>query len=255
MMTKRRWPWRAGAGALLAILLVACDPGDPQPARPVLGAEGGSVAADGVEIQVPAGALDAPVEILIDASPADAPALPAGLTARGDIVALLPHGQAFAVPVSLRIPFAGAVALDDLRLYTAEPGGDWRVVDGAVVDGDALRAEVAHFSYFLAGEGAPVTNCGACVTRPEADGSYTCSQVYFEPSMAEAMRASFQANCVQDGANTYAEACPSGANPGCCTTGPAGGTMQVVCAYGCTAEVCGALPAQCEAAGGHWAKP
>ncbi|MEW6433112.1 MAG: hypothetical protein AB1730_16535 [Myxococcota bacterium] len=64
-----------------------------------------------------------------------------------------PHGQAFAQPVTVRIPFDASKvpAGETPRLFHAEPGGRFSEVPSAVVSGSLLEAQVHAFSYFAPG--------------------------------------------------------------------------------------------------------
>lgn len=129
-----------------------------------IGPAGGQVATEpgGAAVTVPKDALGAMTTISVAVASGGAPGMPTlapGVKPVSDIVALTPHGQTFAVPVTVRMPFDPALASQaggrPLRLYTAVPGGSWTAVAGArVVDG-AIEAPLQHFSYFIVGYEAP----------------------------------------------------------------------------------------------------
>lgn len=98
----------------------------------------------GVKVEVPAGALMANAALGLAVATNGFPALPPG--AGSTVFALTPHGQTFAVPVTVTFPAAAG----QTRLMTAQPGGPWTPVDGARRVGDSLVAEVTHFSFFVA---------------------------------------------------------------------------------------------------------
>ncbi|MBX7196087.1 MAG: hypothetical protein K1X94_28790 [Sandaracinaceae bacterium] len=97
--------------------------------------------------------------------------------------------------------------------------------------------------------GAPVgpVSWGACSDTPQPDG-YNCTELHGDSVGA----ATYQAQCERNG-GIYSDACPPGANPGCCTQGPdADGLTQITCSYNCTDTVCADLPAVCTANRGVW---
>jgi hypothetical protein len=218
-----------------------------------IGPEGGSVTADGASVQIPAGALASPTEVTLEIVGSGYPAIPSGLTLRGDVVAFQPHGTAFALPVVLEVPFADGAEADNLKLFSADPGGSWSEVPDAVVVGSVLRVEVLHFSYYAPGEGEPLTNCGGCTAPAKDDGSYLCVQIFYESEFAAAMRAGHQSNCA-DGGGAFADACPANANPGCCMTG-GGDMLQATCYYNCNSDFCSGLHESCTESGGRWGTP
>src|SRR5689334_17054003 len=84
------------------------DPGVPPPPPPQtgIGAAGGTVSGPiGAKVVIPPGALTTNVEIKVEMISTGAPALPAGLSAAGQMFAFTPHGTSFAAPVTLTLPF------------------------------------------------------------------------------------------------------------------------------------------------------
>src|SRR5262245_36528214 len=89
--------------SIASAVLVACGGGDDagggatsvvqSPAPGGIGAAGGMVQGpSGAQVVVPAGALSQNVAIAVTQSSASAPALPAGVTAAGQMFAFTPHG-------------------------------------------------------------------------------------------------------------------------------------------------------------------
>ena len=129
-----------GFAALVICLLLAltgCGGGNNEPeaeaaptASAVIDAAGGSlVGPDGVRLDVPAGALDAPARITMTRTATGAPALLEGQSAA--VYAITPHGLAFRKPAVLTFPAAAlpgqsALQTDVLR---AQPGGPWEVLN------------------------------------------------------------------------------------------------------------------------------
>lgn len=138
--TLSRWHGDIGFVALVLWLLLAltgCGGGNDEPASEVpptasavIDAAGGSlVGPDGVRLDVPAGALDAPVTITMTRTATGAPALLGGQSAA--VYSITPHGLAFQKPAVLTFPSAAlptqsASQTDVLR---AQPGGRWDVLD------------------------------------------------------------------------------------------------------------------------------
>ena len=116
-------------------------------------AEGAVVAlADGAEVAVPAGALEREVEIVVRGQASGFP--PVETADATEVVAFLPHGTEFAIPVTVRVPHAGSSSTN-LALYTSAPNGAWEEVSGATFESGFAVAEIMHFSFFFAGEALP----------------------------------------------------------------------------------------------------
>lgn len=143
------------AGLLLA--LSACGGGDDDasggtppspPAQTGIGAAGGTVSGpNGSKVVIPAGALTATTPIAIEQTSAGAPPLPAGIPV-GQMFALTPHGTAFAVPVTLTLPFdpasvpVGAVP----ALYKTNAQNQFELVANATFNAATVTAEISSFS-------------------------------------------------------------------------------------------------------------
>ncbi len=125
---------------LTVVTLCACS--TPDAGRTLTGPAG-------VKVEVPAGALKADAALGLAIASDGFPSLPVGTGST--VFALTPHGQTFAVPVTVTFPAAAG----QTRLLTAQPGGQWAVVEGARRVGDSLVAEVSHFSYFVASTPPP----------------------------------------------------------------------------------------------------
>lgn len=107
---------QALARRLLAVLalctLAACGGGGggqagPDPQTRVtqrIGSAGGTInGPGGVQLTIPPDALAADVDITIELSDAGAPVVPTGVDVSGPMLALLPHGTSFSVPVTLSV--------------------------------------------------------------------------------------------------------------------------------------------------------
>lgn len=152
---------RSLLAAVWVIALAACgskvsdDPPPPPPpavGSATLGAAGGTVAGpDGVQLIVPAGALDADTTFRIARDATGAPPLQ-GLNAVSPIYAVTPHGQAFAAQAVLSIPLAAATRLPvgvTPMLLKAEPGGAWRMVSRGGSDPARVAADIDGLSFFV----------------------------------------------------------------------------------------------------------
>ena len=122
--------------------------GGTQPPTGV-GSTGGTInGPSGAKVVVPAGALSQNVNIVVAQSSTGAPALPAGLTAVGEIFALMPHGTQFASPVTLTIPFdASATNGATPLLYKTNAQGNWEPVAGATFNSGVATAQISSFSH------------------------------------------------------------------------------------------------------------
>lgn len=150
---------------LAFLALAACgnnrgnaDGGSDGGMNPVgIGPEGGTVTGpDGAQAVIPAGALSSFVDIAITKAGASAPTFPPdGVTAVGDVYEFTPHGQTFAKPVSVRVPFDPAKVPmgESPLLYKAQPAGAYAALTGATVSGSFLETTVDGFSFF--GGGVP----------------------------------------------------------------------------------------------------
>ncbi|MFO1268088.1 MAG: Calx-beta domain-containing protein, partial [Rubrivivax sp.] len=153
-----RAAFTATLAATLTAMLLACGGATattpPPPAAGTLdvGPAGGTVAGpDGAQVVVPAGALSTAVTIEVRKAAAGAPALPSGTTALGPTYEFLPHGLAFALPVTIKVPFdpallPGAGATPTLYKTDAALAG-YQALPAAAVDGAAMTAPVSGFSF------------------------------------------------------------------------------------------------------------
>jgi alpha-tubulin suppressor-like RCC1 family protein len=173
---------------LASIALAACgsDDGGPPAAPPpvaTVGPAGGTVSAPGgAQVVVPAGALSAQVPVAVTAISAPSTMPPATLTRVGPLFAFTPHGQTFAVPVTITVPFDPSLvpAGGTVRLYKTANGaaGPWEEVTGASARGTTISAAVTGFSEvgaFVFGNAPPVVTqqpANVGVTAP-ATASFT----------------------------------------------------------------------------------
>ena len=120
----------------------------------VIGPAGGTVNGFyGAQIIVPPGALPGPVTIGLTRDSSNSPAYAVPETdAIGATYELTPHGQAFTVPVTVRIPFDPAQVSNDAepQIYKAEAGGTFAALT-TTVNGNFLEASVTSFSWVIPG--------------------------------------------------------------------------------------------------------
>ncbi len=115
-----------------------------------IGPEGGSLTAGGAQLTVPAGALAEATALTVS----ETAAAPVGPWQRlSPVYRFGPAGTTFAAPVTVRIAFTGGGGAP--TLFWTE-GDGFVALPGARVDGDAVVAEVTHFSEgFVGVPGAP----------------------------------------------------------------------------------------------------
>lgn len=142
--------------------------GDTTPVTAVIGSAGGTLTGpDGVQVVVPAGAVDQPTTIGIARSSAGAPAeLPEGSPPTGGIYEFTPHGLVFNAPVVIRMPVPPNVA--GTEVFMADLGEDWQV-NGATVVGGFAEWERNSFSFGM---------LYACIVPANNTDPYWCSRPY-----------------------------------------------------------------------------
>jgi hypothetical protein len=121
---------------------------------------GGTVGDDTrASVEVPAGAVSQPVQIRISDVTAiqagSALELPSSDQAQSNVLALEPHGQQFAQPVTIAVHYT-ADSTTDLDLVTTDGAGGWTPVAGAAFAGGAATAQVSHFSFFCVIKRRPI---------------------------------------------------------------------------------------------------
>ncbi len=141
---------------VLVLALVGGCGGDDDPADTgVIGPAGGSVSGAGIALTIPAGALDADVEIGITDTGGDAPD---GFTASSPIFRFTPEGLSFAVPIAVSVDFTGAA--DGVALIWSLPSGDGFESLGGSIEVQTVTGQVSHFSEGFAGLVTPDDGCG-----------------------------------------------------------------------------------------------
>jgi 6-phosphogluconolactonase (cycloisomerase 2 family) len=128
------------------VVLMSCGGGSTPPAAPapapatfasaVIGPAGGTVnGPDGVQVVIPAGALNADTTIGIARSSAGAPPTPEAYPVAGNVYELTPHGLTFNSLVTVRAPMPAGASTP--LVFMASTGEGWKLVDALVVNGVA----------------------------------------------------------------------------------------------------------------------
>src|SRR5688572_27924857 len=127
----------AGTGTVAAAVTgvtVACE---TVRASATIGAAGGTLQGpDGVQVEIPAGALTQDTLIGVARSATDTPSAPTANLAAARVYEFPPHDLVFEVPVIIRMPVP-AGATEPAALFSGV-GADWMEVDALIQDGVAV---------------------------------------------------------------------------------------------------------------------
>ena len=170
---RRRW-FTYAIMALGSATLVACGGGSsppaaapppvPSSAAAVIGPAGGTLTGpDGVQVVIPAGALNADTTIGIARSSVGAPATFADNPPAGGIYEFTPHNLFFNAPVTIRMPLPPGA--DGTTFFMASPGEGWQTISATVTAGVAEWTRNS-FSWGMAGL--------ACAGVPTLADLYPC---------------------------------------------------------------------------------
>ncbi len=159
--------------AFATTLLISCGGGSSPPpvvlpsasANAVIGAAGGTLTGpDGVQVIIPAGALDSDTTIGIARSSSGAPAALADTPIADSPYEFTPHDLVFNLPVTIRMPLP--TGADGSALFMASPGEDWQAIDATVTAGVAEWTRNS-FSWGMGGlpctASATLTNLYPCI--------------------------------------------------------------------------------------------
>jgi uncharacterized delta-60 repeat protein len=136
-------------GLLLALQACGGPPVTP-PVTAIIGAAGGTLStSSGAKVVIPPGALVGDITIGIEQTSAGSPALPTGFATVGQMFAFTPHGQTFAVPVTITLPFNPALvpAGGTPQLYKNNAQNQWEPVVGAAFGPGSVSGSVTGFSF------------------------------------------------------------------------------------------------------------
>jgi hypothetical protein len=110
---------------------------------------------DGSRVVIEAHALASTTPITIGKMKAgNYPDLPGAWASSGGVYSFEPHAQTFALPVHITVPYTDKG--QPVRLVTAEPGGNWSLVDGVNLSGGTVKLDSSHFSFYTVVTGAPI---------------------------------------------------------------------------------------------------
>ena len=168
---------RVAIGAALSMALVACGktsgqlPGATYPVGP----GGGTIQlTDGAAVQIPPNALTTTVNITMAQVSGQQIFQPNGFLIVGPFYELTPHGQTFAAPVSIVLPYATATVGDKVqavRIYMTQDGKTWEMAtDTGHTQAGFVSGKTTHFSWAVAGLPANVSSGGDPDAGSWADG-------------------------------------------------------------------------------------
>jgi hypothetical protein len=158
-----------------------------------VGAAGAVVTGpDGSAVDIPAGALTSQVSIQIQelqpgSYPATMPAMAPRWALAGHVFSFEPHGQSFAVPVTITVPYAAAAG-SPMTLVRADPSGAWSMVTDAVFSSTTAQVESTHFSFYavVTGAAAPGADAGRDATAKDARPDVTVADARHDATGADA---------------------------------------------------------------------
>jgi uncharacterized delta-60 repeat protein len=136
-------------GVFLATMVLGCGGAPTRTFQTrVIAAKGGTVAAGGATLVIPAGALDQDTTITVTISSPRA-SLPDGETIRGSIFDFGPDGTTFNTPATLTLPAAGTPAANESAIISfLDPAADRWVDLRSAGTGTAVSAAVSHFTEY-----------------------------------------------------------------------------------------------------------
>ncbi|MBI4410608.1 MAG: hypothetical protein HY561_12920 [Gemmatimonadetes bacterium] len=120
----------------------------------LIGPEGGSLSLGGFEVVVPPGAVTEPTLFSIDLPLEDV------LLGAYVLASFAPHGQQFAAPVTLRLPYAGTTAEGNESRVLWWDGGAWVPLETTRTADGRIEAKTSHFSEYGTEEERGITVAG-----------------------------------------------------------------------------------------------
>jgi hypothetical protein len=239
------------------VFLAACG-GDGLSLSQQVGANGGTVAADGTGVTIPAGALPGDANVTVRSEPEAATA--GGTTSVGTPAIFGPEGTKFAVPVKIsfkvdRSKLPSGKTLADVVVYTAPAGTtDFRALPTSVLDDTRVEATTTHFSVLYPGVPTSSIACRVSCGGAASAGAAPCPAGQTCPQPEPTYYHNCTATC---SGHTYALDCTNGACT-CKTDGAQTGTtttpIESTSAFAAYSSGCGypgELP--CEYYCGAWA--
>lgn len=175
MKLPKKYLWRLLV--VTSLTMSAChndnNPPPPPPATEgsaTIDSRGGTVEGpDGVQLVVPAGALDEAITIRIARSSTGAPALPDDLKSGLPVYEITPHNLNFKLPVTVRLPSSDTPD-EGTTMLVAEAGGEWQSAPVTISDGYASVNRVSLSWYVL----VPNLNTGPVSACSYDNDPYIC---------------------------------------------------------------------------------
>jgi hypothetical protein len=130
---------------LVLVLLCGCAAEDG-----TIGPDGGTLTAGPVTLEIPAGALDEDVTVMIEVDPA----VEAESEGLSDIYAFTPHGLTFAEPAVVTFEHDPG---EQPMVKWSDDGRAWSIVSSSTTTAEGTIAEIEHFSWGYVAEGADDT--------------------------------------------------------------------------------------------------
>jgi hypothetical protein len=154
--------------------LVGCSADSSSIVMKQIDVSGGTLTANGITVEIPAGALSKSVTVTGTSSATSAS------NAIGPAFVLGPEGQTFAMPVRVTVPFvmaqltAKGLTTADVEVETAPQGTtQFTSLGGSLVDATHVATTTMHFSIFVATAGGDVDG-GTCAPLNSSCASTPC---------------------------------------------------------------------------------
>jgi hypothetical protein len=139
--------------------------------------------AGGVEVVVPAEAVDEPFTLTVQADPAGVPSTWDG---RSEHLVFGPDGATFDPPLTITMPYTGPD--DEARFYWSNGHGGWNQPVGAVLANGIATFQATHFSSGFIATNGPVEDVDITVPPPAVDVLFviddSCSMSEEQSAMA-----------------------------------------------------------------------
>jgi cysteine-rich repeat protein len=196
-------------------------------------------AVEGMELDVPAGAVGGEVELTVTIESEPPVPLPEEWDVLGDIYAIAPHGFEFDEPVTLRIPYdrSGETPPALVALPGVDEGEQWSVLS-AEFQGDGYATVLrSKLSYYVVVSGACGADGAACQLQCDGcdvvcgDGVWLAQEACDDGNTADGDGCNANCTAVEDGFD-----CPGG---GAACVGACGDSLQLggeACDDGNTAD-------------------
>ena len=158
----------AGSGGTAAGGAGGSVPGN----KTIKAADGGTVTADGLTVEIPPGALMADTEITVTVSDGSSSPDPSTLVAK--VYDLGPDGTMFQKPVKLTIDFDAAKLGTKIATVSYVAAGKWVALSDSATTGAKVSATTTHFTQF----GVVGAEAAACIAMAKADCKTCCKATF-----------------------------------------------------------------------------